>query len=327
MEKWLLGVDLGGTTTKLAFINLSGEIIHKWEIATDRSENGKNITTNIAKTIDAKLAELDEMKSRILGIGVGAPGPVRFEDGSLYEAINIGSWHHYPLKDLLEVETSLPVVIDNDANIAALGEMWKGAGQGAKDLVCITLGTGVGGGVITNGQMVHGKSGAAGEIGHITVVTENGAPCNCGKTGCLETVVSATGIVRLAQEALLKDKGTSLLQQKLNAGQSLSSKLVFECAIEEDGLSKSIVEMVSFYLGLALSHIGNLLNPEKIVIGGGVSKAGDVLINAVRENFEKYAFKRVLKSTKVLPATLGNDAGVIGAAWLIKNQVHQETQN
>ena len=326
MEKWLLGVDLGGTSTKLAFINLYGEIIHKWQIPTDTSKNGINITTNIAKAIDVKLAELDETKNRILGIGMGAPGPVRFQNGSVYEAINLG-WDNYPLKDLLEVETSLPAVIDNDANIAALGEMWKGAGQGAKDLVCITLGTGVGGGVIANGQVVHGKSGAAGEIGHITVVTENGAPCNCGKKGCLETVASATGIVRLVQEALSNTKATSLLQEKMNAGQPLSSKLVFDCAKEEDVLSKNIIEKVSFYLGLALSHIGNLLNPEKIVIGGGVSKAGDLLINPVRETFERYAFKRVLKSTKILPATLGNDAGVIGAAWLVKNRVNQEMQN
>lgn len=323
MEKWLLGVDLGGTSTKLALINLYGEILHKWEIATDISENGLNITMNIAKSIDDKLDELDEPKSRILGIGMGAPGPVRFQNGSVYEAINLG-WKHYPLKDLLEVETCLPVVIDNDANMAALGEMWKGAGQGAKDLVCITLGTGIGSGVIANGQVVHGKSGAAGEIGHLTVVTESGAPCNCGKTGCLETVASATGIVRLASEALANAKSTSLLQQKINNGQLLSSKLIFECVKEDDVLSKEVIKKVSFYLGLALSHVGNLLNPEKIVIGGGVSKAGDLLIDPVRETFEKYVFKRVLKSTKLLPATLGNDAGVIGAAWLIKSQMNQE---
>ena len=321
MEKWLLGVDLGGTSTKLALINLYGEIIHKWEIKTDISDDGINITTNIAKAIDAKLAELNEPKSRILGIGMGAPGPVRFEDGSVYETINIG-WHHYPLKDVLEVETSLPAIIDNDANMAALGEMWKGAGQGAKDLVCITLGTGVGGGVIANGQVVHGKSGAAGEIGHITVKTKNGALCNCGKTGCLETVASATGIVRLAREALTNTERTSLLQQKVKNGEILSAKLVFQCAKEEDILSNEIIKEVSFYLGFAISHIGNLLNPEKIVIGGGVSKAGELLIQPVRETFEKYAFKRVLKSTKILPATLGNDAGVIGAAWLIKNRLN-----
>lgn len=320
MEKWLIGVDLGGTSTKLALINLYGEMIHKWQITTDTSEQGMNITTNMAKSIDAKLDEWDVSKGRILGIGIGAPGPVRFQDGSIYEAVNLG-WRNYPLKDLLEVETSLPVVIDNDANMAALGEMWKGAGQGAKDLVCITLGTGVGGGVITNGQVVHGKSGAAGEIGHVTVVTDNGFTCNCGKSGCLETVASATGIVRLAQESLGKANKMSLLQQKINEGQLLSSKLLFECAKEDDFLSKEVIQQVSLYLGVALSHIGNLLNPEKIVIGGGVSKAGDLLIAPVREHFEKHAFKRVAKSTKILPAILGNDAGVIGAAWLIKNQL------
>ncbi|MDP4163031.1 MAG: ROK family glucokinase, partial [Bacillota bacterium] len=192
-EKWLVGVDLGGTTTKLAFINLYGEIIHKWEIQTDNTDNGKNITINIAKAIDLKLEELDQEKSRLLGIGMGAPGPVNYATGVIYNAVNLG-WHdNYPLKDMLEVETSLPAIIDNDANCAALGEMWKGAGNGAKDIVCVTLGTGVGGGVIANGDIVQGFSGAGGEIGHITSMPIGGAPCNCGKTGCLETIASATG--------------------------------------------------------------------------------------------------------------------------------------
>ncbi|RID89419.1 ROK family protein [Peribacillus asahii] len=319
MGKWLVGVDLGGTSTKLAFINTSGEIIYKWQVATDISENGVHIIPNIVKEIDAKLAELKKKRSKLLGIGMGAPGPVRSESGSVYEAINLG-WRNYPLKDVLEKKTLLPVVIDNDANMAALGEMWKGAGQGAKDLVCITLGTGVGGGVIANGQVVHGASGAAGEVGHITVVTDNGALCNCGHKGCLETVASATGIVRLARGALTKRK-SSLLQEKMNEGNLLSAKLVFECAAEGDKLSLEIIEQTSHYLGMALAHIGNLLNPEKIVIGGGVSRAGDLLINSVRTVFQKHAFKRVSKSTNILQATLGNDAGVIGAAWLIKNQL------
>ncbi|KWW20359.1 glucokinase [Peribacillus simplex] len=319
MEKWLMGVDLGGTTTKLALINSYGEIIHKWEINTDISEKGKFITMNIAKAIDAKLEELNEPKSKLVGIGMGAPGPVDFVNGSIYEAVNLG-WKDYPLKDLLEVETSLPAVIDNDANMAALGEMWKGAGNGAKDLVCVTLGTGVGGGIIHNGRIVHGTSGAAGEIGHITVIADGGAPCNCGKTGCLETVASATGIVRLALEALNEDDGTSLLQQKVNEGNVVSSKLLFQCAKDGDSLSKAVVDKVGNYLGLALSHVGNVMNPDKIVIGGGVSQAGGILLDTVRAAFEKYAFKRVGKSTKISLATLGNDAGVIGAAWLIKNQ-------
>ncbi|MEC0274489.1 MULTISPECIES: ROK family glucokinase [Peribacillus] len=321
MEKWLMGVDLGGTTTKLALINLYGEIIHKWEISTDISEKGKYITINIAKAIDAKLVELNEPKSKIVGIGMGAPGPVKFVNGSIYEAVNLG-WKDYPLKDLLEVETALPAVIDNDANMAALGEMWKGAGNGAKDLVCVTLGTGVGGGIIHNGQIVHGTSGAAGEVGHITVVTDGGAPCNCGKTGCLETVASATGIVRMALEALNDADEKSLLQQKVEEGNTVTSKLLFQCAAAGDPLSKAVVDKVGNYLGLALSHVGNVMNPDKIVIGGGVSQAGDILLDPIRSAFGKYAFKRVSKSTKISLATLGNDAGVIGAAWLIKSQLN-----
>lgn len=317
MEKWLMGVDLGGTTTKLAIISKYGEIFHKWEIPTDISEKGKYITTNIAKTIDEKLEELGMVKSQLLGIGMGAPGPVDGSNGSIYEAINLG-WVNYPLKDLLEVETSLPAVVENDANLAALGEMWKGAGNGAKDLIAVTLGTGVGGGVIANGMLVQGASGAAGEIGHITVVPEGGAPCNCGKNGCLETVASATGIVRLANEALSTDDGHSILQQKINAGEPLSSRLLFACAGEGDLLSNEVINKVSFYLGMALSHTANALNPEKIVIGGGVSRAGEQLAAPVREAFERFAFKRVSKSTSISIATLGNDAGVIGAAWLVK---------
>ncbi|MEC2054278.1 ROK family glucokinase [Peribacillus psychrosaccharolyticus] len=317
MDKWLMGVDLGGTTTKLAIISKYGEIFHKWEIPTDISENGKYITTNIAKTIDEKLEELGMVKSQLLGIGMGAPGPVDGSNGSIYEAINLG-WVDYPLKDLLEVETSLPAVVENDANLAALGEMWKGAGNGAKDLIAVTLGTGVGGGVIANGMLVQGASGAAGEIGHITVVPEGGAPCNCGKSGCLETVASATGIVRLANEALSTDDGHSILQQKINAGEPLSSRLLFACAAEGDLLSNEVINKVSFYLGMALSHTANALNPEKIVIGGGVSRAGEQLAAPVREAFERFAFKRVSKSTSISIATLGNDAGVIGAAWLVK---------
>ncbi|WP_153123497.1 ROK family glucokinase [Peribacillus tepidiphilus] len=316
MEKWLMGVDLGGTTTKLAFISLYGEIKHKWEIPTDTSNSGKNITTNIAKAIDAKLEELGEPKSRLLGIGMGAPGPVNMINGAIYEAVNLG-WKDYPLKDLLEMETGLPAIIDNDANLAALGEMWKGAGNGAKDLICVTLGTGVGGGIIANGHLLHGISGAAGEIGHITVVTENGAPCNCGKKGCLETVASATGIVRQAMEAI-KGNNHSSLAKKLSRNGFITAKDVFDSAKDEDHLAKEVLDKVAYYLGFALSNLANALNPEKIVIGGGVSKAGDALLIPVKKYFEELTFPRVRKSTELAIATLGNDAGVIGAGWLVK---------
>jgi len=191
-EKWIVGVDLGGTTTKLAFINMIGEIIEKWEIPTDNSDEGQNITKNIARAIDEKLVELGHTKAELIGLGMGAPGPVNYETGEMINVVNLGWKDHYPLKSSLEEATGLTAVIENDANCAALGEMWKGAGEGAENLVCVTLGTGVGGGVIAGGKIVQGVNGAGGEIGHITSIPIGGARCNCGKTGCLETVASAT---------------------------------------------------------------------------------------------------------------------------------------
>lgn len=320
-EKWVVGVDLGGTTTKLAFINTMGEFICKWEIPTDNSEEGRYITINIAKAIEQKLNELGQKKDKLLGIGMGAPGPIDYEEGIIYNTVNLALHDNYPLKEILEKETSLSVFIDNDANCAALGEMWKGAGDGAKDLVLVTLGTGVGGGVIANGKIVQGVSGAAGEIGHITAIPEGGASCNCGKTGCLETVASATGIVRLATQRLKEQESKSgaLMKIFLENGK-VAAKDIFDCAREGDVLSLEVIENVAFHLGLTLANLGNTLNPEKIVLGGGVSKAGAILLDKVQQYFDKYAFSRVKQSTKISIAMLENDAGVIGAGWLVINE-------
>ncbi|MFP5113597.1 ROK family glucokinase [Bacillaceae bacterium C204] len=321
-KKWIVGVDLGGTTTKLAFITNDGEIIHKWEIPTDNANEGKNITINIAKAIDEKLKELGQTKDNLIGIGMGAPGPVNYEKGIVLNVVNLGWPNNYPLKDSLETATLLPAAIENDANCAALGEMWMGAGNGAKDLVCVTLGTGVGGGVIAGGKVVQGINGAAGEIGHITAIPFGGAPCNCGKTGCLETVASATGIVRLARMELAKGS-PSELTDKIAENGTFTAKDVFDAARNRDELAQTVLNEVSFHLGFVLASIANTLNPEKIVLGGGVSKAGDILLNPVKSNFEQFAFSAVRDSTKLALATLGNDAGVLGAAWLIKNQLNQ----
>ncbi|WP_043933880.1 ROK family glucokinase [Bacillus sp. EB01] len=319
-EKWLAGVDLGGTTTKLAFISVYGEILHKWEIPTDNSNEGKNILVNIAKAIDEKLEALGLRKDKLAGVGMGAPGPVNYETGVLYNAVNLGLRDNYPLQDILEMETTLPAAIDNDANCAAIGEMWKGAGEGAKDLVCVTLGTGVGGGVIANGQIVQGASGAAGELGHITSIAVGGANCNCGKTGCLETIASATGIVRLGMKALEQSQ-TGAMADVFKSKGSISAKDVFDSARNGDPSALAVIEEVSFHLGFALANIANTLNPEKIVLGGGVSRAGEILTGKVQHHFEQFAFPRVRESTKIELATLGNDAGVIGAAWLAKNKL------
>ncbi len=317
-EQWLVGVDLGGTTIKMAFINYYGEIVEKWEIPTDKT--GKEITTDIAKSIDTKLTELGFTKEKLAGIGMGAPGPVNLESGLIYETVNLG-WKNYPLRDHLELETGLQAIIDNDANIAALGEMWKGAGDGAKDLVCVTLGTGVGGGLISNGEVIHGVNGAGGEIGHITVVPDGGAQCNCGKTGCIETIASATGIVRVAKEKLSTSDKQSILREILEANGDLTSKDVFDALEKKDPLAEEIIDYVTFHLGLMLANVANGLNPEKIVIGGGVSKAGDKLIKKVDHYFKRFAFPRVGDAATITVATLGNDAGVIGGAWLVKTKL------
>ncbi|MCL6587250.1 MAG: ROK family glucokinase [Anoxybacillus sp.] len=313
MEKWLVGVDLGGTTIKMAFVNVYGELIDQWEIPTNLNDQGKYIITDIAKSLDKKLAEHGQTKEKLIGIGMGAPGPVDGDTGIIYEAVNLG-WKNYPLKNVLEVETSLPAVVDNDANIAAIGEMWKGAGSGAKNLICVTLGTGVGGGVIADGKIIRGVSGAAGEIGHITSIPTGGAPCNCGKTGCLETIASATGIVRLAKEKLAAGNMDSSLR---NLG-TITAKDVLDAAKEHDRLALEVTEDVFFHLGLALANAANVINPEKIVIGGGVSKAGAWLAEQVTRYVKQFAFPRVAESVEVVIATLGNDAGVIGGAWLAK---------
>ncbi|MGG1686404.1 ROK family glucokinase [Pseudalkalibacillus sp. NRS-1564] len=318
-EKWLIGVDLGGTTIKLSFLDFYGEIISKWEIPTDKSEAGRHITTHIARAIDDKMEEMNVSRKKFSGIGMGAPGFIEMDSGFIYHAVNIG-WRDFPLKDKLEVETGLPVIIDNDANIAALGEMWRGAGDGARDLLCVTLGTGVGGGVITNGTIIHGTNGMAGEIGHITSIPDGGAQCNCGKTGCLETVASATGVVRIAMEKLMSHQD-SVLYHIYQEKNEITSRDIFEGADAEDPYAVEVVNNVTFHLGLAIANLANSLNPSKIVIGGGVSKAGDVLLTPLKKQFEKYALPRVREGADFAIATLGNDAGVIGGAWLVKTKL------
>ncbi|MEH7178744.1 ROK family glucokinase [Neobacillus vireti] len=320
-EKWIVGVDLGGTTIKLAFINMNGEILHKWEIPTDNSNEGQNITRNIANTINQKLEQLKEQKSKLVGLGMGAPGPVDYNTGIIRNVVNLGWKDNFPLQESLQTLTELPVAIENDANCAALGEMWNGAGKGTSDLVCVTLGTGVGGGVIANGNIVRGISGAAGEIGHITSIPVGGAPCNCGKTGCLETIASATGIVRLAEIELSNAGAKGQLAKIHQDNGKVTAKDVFDCARVQDELATKILDEVALHLGFALANIANTLNPELIVLGGGVSRAGDILLNKVKENFSQYAFTSVRESTNLALATLGNDAGAIGAAWLIKNKL------
>jgi glucokinase len=318
-KEWYAGIDLGGTTIKLALLSEGGEIAYKAEEPTDVASGGDHILHQMNGLIERGLDDLHLDRNQLKGIGIGAPAFLDLEKGVVRKAVNLG-WENYALKDKLQEITQLPVIVDNDANIAALGEMWKGAGEGAADLLCITLGTGVGGGVILNGQIYHGARGTSGEIGHVTVVPEGGFLCNCGKTGCLETVASATGIVRLTKEAL-EDGRQSLLSGVLQENGKIEARDIAMAADKGDELSCDILDRVGYYLGLCLGNYAVVVNPKKIVIGGGVSKAGDVLFKPIQKYYDKYALTGFTGEIEIVPATLGNDAGVFGAAWLVHSKL------
>jgi glucokinase len=319
-----IGVDLGGTTIKMALIDDDGKMIDKWAIGTNTIDNGKHIAADISESILKKMTQFNLERSTVRGIGVGAPGFIDVDSGFIYQAVNIG-WKNYPFKEELEKAIGLPVVIDNDANMAALGEMWLGAGKGAKNLICVTLGTGVGGGIICDGEILHGTCGMAGEIGHITVIPDDGGSCNCGKTGCLETVSSATGIRRLALAALDYNDSESILRDIFESKGDITSEDVFTCAAKKDPLAATVAEKAAYYLGFALGALAVTLNPEKIVIGGGVSHAGDSLLQPLTKYFKQFALPRVFDACTIDIAKLSNDAGVIGSTWLCIKKINRAT--
>ncbi|MBT2721140.1 ROK family glucokinase [Bacillus sp. ISL-46] len=319
--KKLIGIDLGGTTVKFAILTEEGEIQQKWSIETDIQNEGKNIVPNIIESINHRLNLYGLSADEFLGIGMGSPGTVDRERGTVIGAYNLNWSTLQPVRNQIEEGTGISFYINNDANVAALGERWKGAGEDGADVVFVTLGTGVGGGIIADGNLIHGKVGAAGEIGHI-IVEPNGYQCTCGNEGCLETVASATGVVRLARDMSERFSGESELKWLIDDGQEVTAKTVFDQAKRGDKLAAIVVDKFYYYLGLACGNIANILNPETIVIGGGVSAAGDMLLKGVEEYFHKFAFPTVRTSTKLKLAQLGNDAGVIGAASLVKKSIN-----
>ncbi|CAM3106985.1 ROK family glucokinase [Lactiplantibacillus plajomi] len=315
MERKLIGVDLGGTTTKFAILTENGDIQQKWSIDTTILDEGSHIVPNIIDSINHHIDLYKMDRSQFIGIGMGTPGTVDLDKGTVIGAYNLNWKTLQPVKKQIEEGTGIKFTLDNDANVAALGERWKGAGENGSDVVFVTLGTGVGGGVIADGRLLHGTAGAAGEIGHVTV-EPNGYMCTCGKKGCLEQYASATGVVHVARDMAEEFSGNSKLKQLLDNGEEISSKITFDLAKEGDILAKSVVDRVSYYLGLALGNVGNTMNPSSIIIGGGVSAAGDFLLQQVIAYFKQFTFPTVRNTTVLKLAVLGNDAGVIGAGSL-----------
>ena len=310
MKKYCFGIDVGGTTVKLGLFQTDGKLLDKWEIPTRTKDNGVNILPDIAASVSKKMKKKGLSKSEIEGIGIDIPGPVN-EKGVCTLAVNL-HWRKVNIVREMEKMTGIRTKAANDANAAALGECWKGGGAGHKNLIMVTLGTGIGGGVVVEGKLLSGAHGSGGEIGHVHVTEELTEPCNCGNVGCLEQVASATGIVRIAKMQLEKNPDTPSVLR----GRQFSARDVWDAVKEGDEMADAIAEKFGLYLGRALAAFACVTDPEIFVIGGGVSKAGPILLEYVGKYYRQYAFPGCKDAVFAL-ATLGNDAGIYGAAKLV----------
>ncbi len=311
MSKYAFGIDVGGTSVKLGLLSVQGEILDKWEIPTRTEDGGKNILSDIAASVKEKIAEKGLETSDIAGAGIGLPGPVD-DNGVINKAVNL-HWDRVlnVSEELSSLLSGMKVKAGNDANVAALGEVWQGAGKGYREMVMVTLGTGVGGGLIHDGKIIAGSTGAGGEIGHIAIKTDETVACNCGNKGCLEQYASATGIVRLLREELEASDEDSIMRHT-----EISAKEMWEAVKKGDALATRVAERFGEYLGTGLSIIAGVLNPEVFVLGGGVSRSGDVILPFIEKNFRKHVF-HACSGAKIVRATLGNDAGLVGAAKMV----------
>lgn len=313
MKEYAFGIDLGGTTAKVGLFTTSGTLLEKWEVPTDTSNKGEKILCNLAAAIHSKMEEKQLTGEQVEGVGIGVPGPV--QDSSVVPIVcaNLGGWGQQNVAaNLSGLLDGIPVKVGNDANVAALGEIWMGTAKGCRSAVMVTLGTGVGGGVIVNGSVIDGAHGAGGEIGHITVNRAETAVCGCGKRGCLEQYSSATGVVRCMNKLLEENPDEPCVLR----GTDFAAKDVFDAARNGDKLAQREVDEMADTLGLALSIIAETADPEMFLLGGGVSRAGDILLNAVAGHYQEYAFSSC-RATPIKQASLGNDAGIYGAVRLV----------
>ena len=315
--KYVIGADIGGTTVKLGLFQADGILLEKWEIPTVIGDEGKAVLRDVAAAIDACCVRHGIGKAELLGVGAGIPGPV-LADGTVNRCVNLG-WGVFNVRDALSQITGLPVECANDANVAALGEYWMGGGKGFRDMLFVTLGTGVGGAVIADGKLIPGAHGAGGELGHMVINRQEPEACACGRHGCVQQYVSATGIVRLASQYLASHPEQDSTMRHL---EKITAKAIFDCAAAGDAAAKSALEDVYDAFGYFLAAACTVSDPEVVVIGGGVSKAGVPLVEGAREAYEGYAFYPNRGIAFAL-ATLGNDAGIYGCCKLILDRFPQ----
>lgn len=301
-KKFYVGIDLGGTSIKLGVLDISGNIVAKIESPTPRHQYNQTLDLFV-EMVNKTGISFDE----IIGIGIGVPGFVDVEKGFIDELVNVG-WKNVNLKQDLEKKVGVPVFVDNDANLAALGEVWQGAAKGVNNAICVTIGTGIGGGIIINGLVYHGKNAMAGEIGHLPINPNSGRKCNCGKVGCLETEASATAITNFVIDAVKAGKQTII-------NDNPTTKDIFIAAQNGDELANEAINNAAYYLGLALSQISHAIAPDMIVIGGGVSKAQDRILDPIKSYFHQFSLQKLNEQTEIVLAKLENDAGIMGAAY------------
>lgn len=313
MKEYAFGIDLGGTTAKIGLFTTTGDLLEKWEVPTDTFDQGARILPNLAAAVQDKMAQRSLRPDQIEGVGLGVPGPVQDSSVVAIVCANLGGWGDCDAgAQLSQLLGGLRVQVGNDANVAALGEIWMGAAKGCRSAVMVTLGTGVGGGVVADGKLIEGAHGAGGEIGHITVNPQEPAQCGCGKHGCLEQYSSATGVVRCMNKLLEQNPDVPCTLR----GRDFAAKDVFDAARSGDKLAQQEVEDMTLTLALALGNIAAITDPEMFLVGGGVARAGDVLLEPLSRHYQANAFLSC-RNTPIRLASLGNDAGIYGAVRLI----------
>lgn len=312
-----IGIDVGGTNVKIALVDKSGKIIYSNSVPTYAKMGYEYTVNNIKQAIKDLMKETNTTAKDIDGIGFDFPGQVDYKTGVVKLAPNIPGWVNVPIAQMIEEEFHIPTRIDNDVRCAALGEMKFGAGHGCENFVCITVGTGIGSGLVVNGQLVRGASNAAGEIGHIKLQMKDGLICGCGDTGCLEAYASGPSIVAMAQDYIKGGKSTKFREMAAAEGGEITPYMVAKAAEAGDPVAKRIFAIVGEYIGIGLTSVINLLNPEKVIIGGGVAEAGDLLLDPIRKTIKERAMVVAGSAVEIVPAQLGNSAGVIGASMLI----------
>lgn len=315
-KKYFIGIDLGGTSIKLGLVSLIGELIDSREIPTRKTFGFQTIIKDIVKHAKFLVLDANIPWNEVQGMGLGLPGLLHLEKGIVRLAPNL-NWQNVPIKWFLEEQLHIPIKIENDGNVAALGEAWMGAGKSYRHMIMATIGTGIGAGIMIDGEILHGKQGMAAELGHLPI-SEEGLLCGCGNYGCLETVSSATGIINKGKEVILQQKESLLTEQYADDIEQLSAKNVFDAAKSGDKEALQIVNRAGRLLGKGLAITANLFDPEIIIIGGGVSQAGEILFEPIKEGFRQNSLKQIADSVEITPATLGNTAGMIGAASLFK---------